>query len=385
MRRSLVRAALPTCLLLALVPGLTACGSSKSEAPAEKASSAERSNPSPMTIVLSARQIADAAIEVVRPTVGGVAGAIELPAMITGDPQRVQIVSASLSGRVVALNCNLGDTVKRGVPLAIIESREAATLQAEVEAASARANLAETNLGREQRLFDQKVTSQQDLIAARTAAIEARIALRLARQQVSATGGGGGALNRIGVKAPISGAVIARLATLGQTVAADAELFRIADLSRVTITTSLLPADAGRVKPGDRVEVTAPGRRQQGRVTFVSPVLDEANRLVPVIASLDNRSGQWRIGEAVTVAIYLPASGERAIAVPSTAVQMINDKPMVFVRTTTGFRPTPVTLARTDGGQVIIASGLDGSERIAATNSFILKAELGKADAGDKD
>jgi cobalt-zinc-cadmium efflux system membrane fusion protein len=71
--------------------------------------------------------------------------------------------------------------------------------------------------------------------------------------------------------------------------------------------------------------------------------------------------------------------------VPSAAVQMIEDKSFVFVRTSTGFRATPVTLGRTNGGQVVVTSGLTGSERIASTNSFTLKAELGKGEGGDED
>src|SRR3546814_3584160 len=69
---------------------------------------------------------------------------------------------------------------------------------------------------RERRLFNERVSPEQDLIAARTAATEARIALRLAQQQVSAAGGGGGALNRIAINAPLSGQVVARSVTLGQ-------------------------------------------------------------------------------------------------------------------------------------------------------------------------
>jgi cobalt-zinc-cadmium efflux system membrane fusion protein len=322
---------------------------------------------------------------VTRPTIGGVAGAIELSGTIEGDPQGVQVVSASVGGRLVSLTGNLGQSVGRGEPLAIIESREAASLKAEVEAAGARAALAQSNLRREQRLFAERVSPEQDLVAARTAATEASIALRLARQQLSATGSGGGALNRIAVRSPIAGQIIARSATLGQAVAADAELFRVANLSKVTVATSLVPADAGRVKPGARVEVTAARRRQEGRVTFVSPVLDETTRLVPVIVALDNTGGTWRVGETVNVSILVPASGDRSIAVPSAAVQMIEDKPFVFVRTPTGFRATPVTLGRTNGGQVSVTSGLTGSERIASTNSFTLKAELGKGARGDED
>ena len=76
----------------------------------------------------------------------------------------------------------------------------------------------------------------------------------------------------------------------------------------------------------------------------MSPILDETTRLVPVIATLDNAGSTWRVGETVNVSILVPASGDRTVAVPSAAVQMIEDKSFVFVRTATGFRATPVTL-----------------------------------------
>ncbi len=336
-------------------------------------------------VTLSAQQIADAGVEVARPTVGGIAGALEAPGLIQGDPQGVQVVSATIGGRVVSLTRNLGQPVRRGEPLAVIESREAASLKAEVEAARARAGLAGSNLRREQRLFAERVSAEQDLVAARTAATEANIALRLAQQQLGATGSGGGALNRIAMRSPISGEVIARAAILGQTVDANAELYRVANLGRVTVQASLAPADAGRIRSGMRVEVTAGGRRQEGRVSFVSPVLDEGTRLVQVIAALDNAGGTWRVGEPVTASFLLPTTGDRSVAVPSTAVQSVENRTVVFVRTPTGFRAVPVTTGRRNGDQVIISSGLTGQERIATTNSFTLKAELGKGGEMDMD
>ena len=337
-------------------------------------------------VALTGQQITDAGIEVGRPTVGGVSGAIEVPGLIQGDPQGVQVVSATIGGRLVALTRNLGQSVRQGDPLAVIESREAASLKAEVEAARARSALAQSNLRREQRLFAERVSPEQDLIAARTAATEASIALRLAQQQLGATGGGGGALNRIAMRSPISGQVIARPAVLGQAVDANAELYRVANLGRVTVQASVSPADAAQVRPGTRVEVTAAGRRQEGRVTFVSPVLDETTRLIQVIVSLDNAGGEWRVGEPVTAAILLPAtSTDRSVAVPSTAVQSVENRMVVFVRTPTGFRAVPVTTGRRNGDQVTITSGLTGTERIATTNSFTLKAELGKGGEMDMD
>ncbi|AZI36102.1 putative heavy metal efflux system protein [Caenibius tardaugens NBRC 16725] len=334
-------------------------------------------------IDLTAEQIKAAGIELVRAIQSG-GGALTLPATIEGDPQGMQVVSAAIGGRVVSLTRNLGQTVGRGQPLAIIESREAASLNAEIEASRARLSLAESNLRREQRLFDQKVSPEQDLIAARTAATEARIALRLAQQQVAAAGGGGGALNRIAITAPLSGQVVGRSVTLGQTVAADAELFRVANLSRVAVTLALSPADAGKVRPGSEIEIVSGDRRSVAKVDFVSPILDETTRLATVIALIDNRSSQWRVGEPVTASIRLAGDtggSAASVLVPQSAVQTVEGRSTVFVRTDHGFQAVPVTLGSPSGDNIVVTSGLKGGEQIAGKNSFTLKAELGKGEA----
>lgn len=336
-------------------------------------------------VTLTAEQIAAAGVQLGRPIVGG-AGTIELPATIEGDPQGTQVVSAAIAGRVVALTRNLGQSVGRGQTIAIIESREAAQLKGDVEAARARLQLANSNLAREQRLFSQRVSPEQDLIAARTAATEARIALTQAQSQVSAAGVSGGGLNRLGIVAPIGGQVIARPVTLGQTVTADAELYRIANLGQVSLSLNLQPADASRVRPGNSVMVTAAGRQASARITFVSPALDPQTRLVPVIATLDNRGGTWRVGEPVTAAVQLTGSGgSSSIRVPTTAIQTNEGKSVVFVRTPKGFQATPVVLGDPSGDTVIVRSGLTGNEQIATTGSFTLKAELGKGEATHED
>ncbi len=378
---SIYRAALPL-LLTALLAG---CGGHASNEESSEKSEAARAKGAPNAVVLTPQQIETAGIEVVRPTVGANGGTIELPATVDADPRGVQAVPASIGGRVVSLNRNLGQPVRRGKTLAVIESREAASLKGEIEAASARAALARSNLVREQRLFTERVSPEQDLIAARTAATEADIALRLARQQLAATGSGGGALNRVGIVAPISGQVIARSAVLGQSVAADTELFRVANLATLSVSLSLSPADAGRVRPGASIEVKAPGRSGRARVAFVSPALDQQTGLVPVIATIDNRAGQWRVGEPVSAAIQLTGSGDGTVRVPLTAIQTVSGSSAVFVRTANGFRAVPVTLGAQAGETIVVASGLTGREQIAAINSFTLKSELGKGEGGDED
>ena len=372
-------AALPLVLLLA------ACGGG-SRSPENLAQPEARHGDG--IISLTAPQIATAGIEVVSPSIGGNGGAIELPATLESDPKATRIVAATVTGRVVELRYNLGDRVARGETLAILESREAAGLQAEVQRADAAAELAQKPLARDEALHARGFRPLREVEISRAAARQANVALRLARAQVAASGGRGGGYNRIAIAAPISGQVISLAAILGRFFAADAadtELFRIARLDRLSVALSLSPADAGRVRPGMTVQVTAPGRAHAARISFVSPVLDVVTRQVSAIATLDNRDGRWRAGEPVSASIQLPGTRDSNIRVPSTAVQTVGAGTVVFVRTDAGFRAVPVTLGQRDGATVTVASGLSGRERIAAANSFTLKSALGTAEAGHED
>jgi cobalt-zinc-cadmium efflux system membrane fusion protein len=371
-------AALPLTLLLA------ACGGGNP--PIQN--NAEAGHGEEGVVTLTPQQIATAGIEVVSPTIGGNGGTIELPATLASDPQATRIVAATVPGRIIELRHNLGDSVKRGETLAVLESREAAGLQAEVQRAAAAAELAQTTLARDEALYAKGFRPLREVDISRAAAKQANVALRLAREQVAASGARGGSYNRIVIAAPISGRIIARTAVLGRVFAADAadtELFRIAQLDRLSVALSLSPDDAGRVRPGMSVQVTAPGRGQTARISFVSPALDAETRQVPAIAMLDNRGAQWRAGESATASIQLPGTSDATIRVPSTAVQTVEGRTVVFVRTGAGFRAVPVTLGRQDGAMVVVAGGLTGRERIAAANSFTLKSALGAAEAGHED
>ncbi|MEP7006133.1 MAG: efflux RND transporter periplasmic adaptor subunit [Sphingomonas bacterium] len=359
------------------------CGPTAPEPATENQAAKANANES---IALTPEQIAAAGITLVEPMTGGAAATIEAAAIIESDPDRTRIVAAPVSGRIISLTRNLGDAVVRGQTLAVIESREAASLHAEIERTRARADLARATLNRDEALYARGFRPLREVEISRAAYREAEVALRLARQQAEASGARGASLNRIAIKAPISGRVIARTALLGQTFAADAaetELFRIADLDRLSVTLSLPPADAARVRPGAGVEITSAGRSQQARIRFVSPALDPDTRLVRVIADLDNRSGQWRAGEPVQARIQIDgrATGSTALMIPAEAVQTIENRSSVFVRTRDGFRAVPVILGQRDGPMVAVTRGLSGSETIASANSFTLKAELGKGEA----
>ncbi len=104
-------------------------------------------------------------------------------------------------------------------------------------------------------------------------------------------------------------------------------------------------------------------------------------RAARVVVALPNGDGAWRPGTYVTAEIAI-ARDSVAVRVPKAALQTIEGKPVVFVRTEEGFAKREVELGRSDDDAVEVVSGLKPGEPIVVANAFLLKAELGKSDAG---
>ena len=117
---------------------------------------------------------------------------------------------------------------------------------------------------------------------------------------------------------------------------------------------------------------------------FVSPLLDKETRAARVVASVDNAARKWRPGLFVTAEIPTDEA-PAAIVVAKTALQTIKGDTVVFVRTENGFEARKIGVGRQDARLVEVTEGLAAGERIATANTFVLKAELGKAEAEHED
>jgi cobalt-zinc-cadmium efflux system membrane fusion protein len=117
---------------------------------------------------------------------------------------------------------------------------------------------------------------------------------------------------------------------------------------------------------------------------FISPLLDKDTRAARVVASVDNISRKWRPGSFITAEIPTDEK-PAAVVVPTTALQSIKGESTVFVRTADGFEARKVSVGRQDAQQAEVTMGLTVGERIATTNTFILKADLGKAEVEHED
>ena len=189
-------------------------------------------------------------------------------------------------------------------------------------------------------------------------------------------------LRRQDVRAPIAGRVVERKVELGTAVGRDnleTELFVVVDLTRVWVELSVAAGDLPLMKEGQRVGISARelSETAKGKIVFVSPLVDKETRTARVVAEIENTDGTWRPGSFVTAAIAL---NEREVPVvaPTTAIQKVEGRPIVFVRTKNGFEKREIVLGQREDQTVEIVSGLTSGETIAATNTFSLKAELSK-------
>lgn len=371
-------------ILLAAVSGFTIARCTADPAPADTAEKAEpESEALPDSLAMTDEAIRQAEIGVETIGAGGLGSEIISQATVTASPSGEAIVTARAGGAVTRVFKRLGDPVRAGETLAIVQSRDAAQIAAERTSAEARSRLAQKNLERERKLFEQKVSARVDYEQAQAeaaaAAAEARRAqLSASAAQVTSDGGS------VAVASPISGKVTAEAVSLGAFVQPETELFRVADPSKIQIEAPVGPTDAQRLAAGDRAVIELPdGRTLEARVRAVTPGLAGDTRSATAVLDV---TGTLQPGLAVRVRL-MPSIGSQpsnAIVIAEEALQTLEGRDVVFVRTKEGFRARTVTVGQRSAGRVEIRSGLKAGETIATTNAFLLKAELGKG-AGEEE
>lgn len=335
------------------------------------------------TITMTAAAIKDAGVVTETITAGGLGAEIISQAVVTPSPTGEAIVTARAGGAVTRVLKRLGDPVRAGEALAVVESRDAAQIAADRTAAGAKATLAQKALARERYLYDQKVSARADL---ETAQAEAASAAAEARRAAVAAGAANITSDGRGVvlASPISGRVTAMKVSLGAYVQPETELFRVADPRQIQIEAAVGAADAARLEAGDKAIIELPdGRTVDARVRAVTPTLSGETRAATAV--LDVTSNLLQPGLAVRVRMIPSRSvTSSAIVVPEEAVQSVGGRDVVFVRTANGFKATPVTTGQRSAGRIEIASGFPAGRAIATRNAFLLKAELGKG-AGEEE
>jgi cobalt-zinc-cadmium efflux system membrane fusion protein len=357
--------------------GLAKCTASK---PAPTASAEHEEEAAHLDgIKVTPQAIQSAGIGVTTVSAGGLSSEILAQGTVVATPSGQAILTARAAGAVTRIFKRLGDPVKAGETIALIESRDAGQISADRASAKARANLAQLNLAREKSLYEQKVSPRIDYEQAQAEASAAQAELRRTDAAAGAarvTGDG----QSVAVASPIAGRVTASTVTLGAFVQPETELFRVSDPNLIQVEAAVGAAEAQRIASGDRVLIeTAAGGTIEARVRSVTPALNAETRAATAV--IDVNAAELTPGLSLRVRIMpSQASTSGAIVVPDEAVQSVNGQQVVFVRTSDGFRPQAVTVGQSSAGRVEVMTGLSAGQSIATRNAFVLKAELGKGE-----
>jgi membrane fusion protein, heavy metal efflux system len=187
------------------------------------------------------------------------------------------------------------------------------------------------------------------------------------------------------VRSPIAGRIAERRVDLGGLVGREgqeSELYVVVDLAELWVDLAVPLADLPAIREGQEITIAlgATGERAPAKIIFVSPLLNRDTRTARVVASFANPDHVFRPGSFVTAEV--PLSKDNAeVVVPKAALQTIKGERVVFVHNEQGFELRRVALGREDDHAAEIVFGVSAGETIAVSNTFTLKAELGKAEA----
>ena len=340
-------------------------------------------------IKLSHAELSRAGVKVETVAEEQLADTFTVSATVEANPERLAHVLPRVPGRIVSVGAKLGDRVKQGQTLAVLDSIEVAEAQSAYAQATAEASVAKAAFERAERLHGEQIIAGKDYLRARGDYEKTRALLQGAGDKLMALGvAPGSAKERTGstpVVAPLAGTVTERKAVLGELAKPDEALFVIADLSRVWLTANIGESQLGQVRPGSiaRARVTAyPDQLFVGKVNLVGAALDKETRTAKAIIELDNAKGLLRPFMFATVAIETGRSG-KVLALPQSAVTLVQGLPTVFVEEAAGFEARPVELGERSGGKVVVKSGIKPGELVATEGVYALKARLLKSQIGE--
>src|SRR5437899_5810642 len=351
---------------LSFVVAVLAAGCGEGSAP----SPAAASKPAETRVASSA----DVPIEVVTPQARMRRGILETSGKVQFNEETVTRVHSPVTGRVVEVLSKPGDIVEVGHALFSIESPDLGQAKSDYAKALTDVERADKALQLAKELFEVKAIPQKDIreaesdyrkaVAERERAASRLRTLGVAEEQINDATVRGEKSTRLVVRTPRSGVVVERNVVPGQVVAygqsdTPVNLYVIADLSTMWVLAEVYEPDISRVQRDQPVTVTlpcCPGERFEGRVSYISDIVDKDTRTIKVRAVVPNRGRLVKAEMFVKVAIATGAT--RVLALPASALH--REQNGLFVLVDKGkeeYERRPVTLGGDGDGGVEILEG----------------------------
>lgn len=307
----------------------------------------------------------------------GGGGELRLPGRVDVLPGAEANVDAPLPGAVVRLHAAPGQAVSAGSPLVTVRSPDGAASRGTADAAAAAVEVARAAERRDRALYARGWVARARLDVTAAEARRAEAQFRAAQARVRAYGAPGSDGLTV-VRSPIAGVVTRLAVTPGSVLRNEAlQVATVSNTRNAEFVFDAPPATAARILPGAALEAATPdGRLFPAVVTAIAPADDRGG----VLIRARPRSGAPPSGTVVSARVAT-GEGTTGLFVPVDAVQTVEGAPSVFVVEGDRLRPRAITVGQASGGRVEVLSGLNGTERIAGANAFLLRAELARGEA----
>lgn len=305
---------------------------------------------------------------------------LSAPAVLEADPQRFANILSPLSGRLLKLSVQLGDTVTNGQELATLTSPDFMAAQGDYLKAKNAVQLTGRACERERLLLEHKIAAQRDFEQAQSDYEAAKSDLACATARLVAFGFNP-ETEKLGqplrLVSPISGQVVDMTSAHGQfRNDVTAPLMTVADLSTVWLTASVPEKDLRFLTKGQKIKAgfaAYPGETFTGEVLFIGELLDPDLRVAKVRIAFSNSERRLKPGMFATVSFL--GFPEARITVPSTAVVQSGPTAFVFEQVKPwALQPREVTVSEQGAdGRIIIVKGLEAGASILVREGVLFQ------------
>ncbi|WP_447601324.1 efflux RND transporter periplasmic adaptor subunit [Nitrospira sp. Nam80] len=310
---------------------------------------------------------------------------------ILANENRLAHLSARVPGRIVAVYADLGHRVAEGDRLLLLDSPAFGEAQLEYRKAKTMLGVTEKALERAKALVDRGAIGAGEYQRRDAEHQNARADLHEAEEKLHLLGMTEREIQRLGAKklphaevaqvslrAPFTGEVIERNATIGEVIDPNKTLFTVADLSTVWVRADFPEQQAGRLKEGLTIDVRVsayPDQVFRGAITYVGAVIDPATRTVTARADVSNPDRRLRPEMFADVTVM--TDEQSMLSVPRAAVQQVGNRLVVFaVRGPRRFESRTLTIGESSDDYVQVEAGLAEGEEVVTQGSYALKSEM---------
>ena len=379
-----------TSALFAILLALGGCGdkAAKGAAPAAQEAKAEAGKEE-KGLKLTPEEQERAGIKIEEAGPKTFADVVNVTATIRPNQDRIAKIAPRVEGRIVSVSANLGDNVRAGQVLSVMDSLAVGEAQSALLRAQSSERVAQADFKRAESLSAEEIIPRKELLRAQGELERASAESRAARDRLRLLGGsaavGSRAESSFVLTAPFAGTIIQKKAIIGELGTPSDAIFTVADLSVVWIEANLTDDLLAKVKKGAAATVTVgayPSERFTGRVAYIANVLDKDSRTIAARIEVANKDGRLKPEMFANASIATGGQLE-AISVPDAAILIVQGQASIFVAENGGFEARAVETGEKLAGRTVIKSGLKAKEQVVTAGAYALKASLMKSQIGD--